>query len=202
MRCFVCNAEMTLMNVVEDGTMPVHGFEWRTFMCSACGDVERRLVFTKHAEEAEPAPVQVTLPIADEKTVSEHRLEEGEPEAPFIADEQHDSVPVLGEREPESVQMAPSIADEQTVNEPMLEKGEPEAPFIADEQHDSEPALGEREPEPAQMAPSIADEQTVKEPMPGEGDVAPIAPASTSEDRGGAVTSSLIKRVMAKMRGR
>jgi hypothetical protein len=29
----------------EDDTMPVPGFERRTFMCSACHDVERHLVF-------------------------------------------------------------------------------------------------------------------------------------------------------------
>jgi hypothetical protein len=45
MRCLLCNAEMILMDVVQDDTMLVAGFEHRTFMCSACHDVERRLVF-------------------------------------------------------------------------------------------------------------------------------------------------------------
>ena len=52
MRCLVCNAEMILMKVDQDDTMPVPGFERRTFMCSECHDVEQRLVFTKHAREA------------------------------------------------------------------------------------------------------------------------------------------------------
>jgi hypothetical protein len=110
--------------------------------------VERRLVITKHAEEGEPAPVQV----------------------------------------------APSIADEQTVNDPMPGKEEPAhmqvAPSLADEQNNDERREGETEP--VRVASSVADEQTVNEPMPGEGDVAArIAPAS-----------GLIRRVMAKVRGR
>jgi hypothetical protein len=109
-----------------------------------------------------------------------------------------------GEGEAEPVQLAPSIADEQADNEPMREEGEPApvqvAPSIADEQADSKPMLGQLEPELMQEAPPIADEQTDHEAMPG-GDVAPIAPASTIQDKG-AVTSGLIRRVMAKVRGR
>jgi hypothetical protein len=45
MRCLACGAEMNLMKAVQDDTMPVPGFEHHTFMCSACGDIERRLVF-------------------------------------------------------------------------------------------------------------------------------------------------------------
>ena len=47
MRSLACGADMYLMQVVQDGTMPVPGFERHTFMCSACDDVERRLVFTR-----------------------------------------------------------------------------------------------------------------------------------------------------------
>jgi len=54
MRCLLCNAEMTLMNVVQDDTMLVAGFEHHTFMCSSCHDVEQRLVFVR-AEEPIPA---------------------------------------------------------------------------------------------------------------------------------------------------
>jgi hypothetical protein len=39
MRCLVCDAEMILMKIVPDDTMPVPGFEHQTFMCSACHDV-------------------------------------------------------------------------------------------------------------------------------------------------------------------
>ena len=37
MRCLACGAEMHLMHVIQDDTMPVPGYEHRTFMCSACG---------------------------------------------------------------------------------------------------------------------------------------------------------------------
>ena len=35
------------MHVVQDDTKPVPGYEHRTFMCAACGEIERRLVFTR-----------------------------------------------------------------------------------------------------------------------------------------------------------
>jgi hypothetical protein len=47
MRCMACGAEMILLNVVQDDTMAVPGFEHHTFICSECHDVERRFVFTK-----------------------------------------------------------------------------------------------------------------------------------------------------------
>ena len=36
---------MMLMNVVQDDTMAVPGFEHHTFKCSECKDVEQRLVY-------------------------------------------------------------------------------------------------------------------------------------------------------------
>jgi hypothetical protein len=48
---------MMLMQSVRDDTMAVSGFEHHTFMCSDCHDVERRLVFVKPAEQADPEPV-------------------------------------------------------------------------------------------------------------------------------------------------
>jgi hypothetical protein len=33
---------MHLVDVVQDHTMPVPGYEHRTFRCSACGDIEQR----------------------------------------------------------------------------------------------------------------------------------------------------------------
>jgi len=213
MRCLVCNAEMILMKVDQDDTMPVPGFERRTFMCSECHDVERRFVFTKNAREGETVQVAPPIageqsnnePIAGEQGDNEPMPLEGEPEpvqvAPPIAGEQDDNQPVPLEGEP--VQVAPPITGEQGDNEPMPLESEPApvqvASSIASEQDYYEPMLGDGEPEPAQVAPSIADEQTVNEPMPGEGDLAPIAPASTSEDQG-KVTFGLIRRVMAKVR--
>ena len=110
-------------------------------MCSECQDVERRLVFTKHARGGEPEPVQVAPPIAVES----------------------DNEPVPLESAPEPAQVAPPIAGEQSDNEPMPLESEPE-------------------PLPLNMAPSIA-------------------PSSTVEDRS-AVTPGLLRRVIAKVRGR
>ena len=52
MRCLVCAAEMYVTQVVQDGTMPVPGFEHHTLECLECGDIERRLVFTR--EKTQP----------------------------------------------------------------------------------------------------------------------------------------------------
>jgi hypothetical protein len=59
MRCMACDAEMILMNVVQDDTMPVPGFEWRTFMCSACHDVERHFAFVRPGQESDAEPVPI-----------------------------------------------------------------------------------------------------------------------------------------------
>jgi hypothetical protein len=47
MDCMACGAEMVLMNVVQDDTIIVPGFEQRTFICCECQEEERRLVFAK-----------------------------------------------------------------------------------------------------------------------------------------------------------
>ncbi len=66
MRCMACGAEMILMKVVEDETMPVPGFERHAYMCSVCLDTEQRLVFNKHAKErdTETVPGVTSAPIA------------------------------------------------------------------------------------------------------------------------------------------
>jgi len=58
MRCLVCDAEMDLVEVVPDDTMPVPGYEHNTFRCPQCGDEERRLLFARADETraAEPEP--------------------------------------------------------------------------------------------------------------------------------------------------
>jgi hypothetical protein len=43
---------MYVTQVVEDDTMPVPGFEHHTLECLECGDIERRLVFTR--EKTQP----------------------------------------------------------------------------------------------------------------------------------------------------
>jgi hypothetical protein len=60
MCCMLCDAEMILMNVVQDDTMPVPGFEWRTFMCSACHDVERHFAFVGPGQESDAEPVPIS----------------------------------------------------------------------------------------------------------------------------------------------
>ena len=70
MRCKACDAEMILLNVVQD-TKAGPGFKYDTFMCSECHDIVRRLVFTKHGREsaAEPMPLHTAPPIAPASTV-------------------------------------------------------------------------------------------------------------------------------------
>lgn len=62
-----CGAEMILVKVIEDVTMPVSGFQRRAYMCSTCNETEQRLVFNKSTEERqtetvapEPASVEPT----------------------------------------------------------------------------------------------------------------------------------------------
>jgi hypothetical protein len=52
MRCLVCAAEMCVTQVVQDGTVPVPGFEHHTLECLECGEIERRLMFT--CEKTQP----------------------------------------------------------------------------------------------------------------------------------------------------
>jgi hypothetical protein len=74
MRCLVCAAAMNLMKVVEDDTMPVPGFEHHTFMCSACGDVERRLVFRQVGQRHGEPPVHAAPPISPALPVHDERI--------------------------------------------------------------------------------------------------------------------------------
>ena len=64
MRCIACGAEMRLMEVVEDNTMMVPGYEHHIFMCTFCPEVERRLTFrSQNAQDAPDAtPVSPASP--------------------------------------------------------------------------------------------------------------------------------------------
>jgi hypothetical protein len=75
MRCLACGAEMRLERVAGDDTMPVSGFEHHTFVCSACGDIERRLVFTGQVEPTYTDPVSVhsAAPISPPSTLENDR---------------------------------------------------------------------------------------------------------------------------------
>jgi hypothetical protein len=64
MRCLMCGAEMHLAQVVQDDTTMVPGFEHRTLKCLECGEVERRLVFTREKTSAANVPVETTHPVS------------------------------------------------------------------------------------------------------------------------------------------
>jgi len=48
----MCAAEMYVTQVVQDDAMPVPGFEHHTLECLECGNLERRLMFTR--EKTQP----------------------------------------------------------------------------------------------------------------------------------------------------
>jgi hypothetical protein len=67
---------MILMKVVQSDTTLVPRFEHHTFRCSACHEVEPRLVFTRHGRETEdePMPVHAAPPMVPAAAVEEERL--------------------------------------------------------------------------------------------------------------------------------
>jgi hypothetical protein len=75
MRCLSCGAEMRLEQVAVDDTMPISGFEHHTFVCSVCGDIERRLVFTRRVEPADIDPVSMhsAAPVSPPSTLENDR---------------------------------------------------------------------------------------------------------------------------------
>jgi hypothetical protein len=77
---------MILVKAVPDDTMAVAGFEHHTFMCSACGDSERRLVFSKHIEEsrAGAVPIYAAPSIAPAAALQEAAPQETERTAPGL----------------------------------------------------------------------------------------------------------------------
>ena len=62
MRCLACDAEMRLVQAVADETVLVRGFERHTFLCSDCGDVECRLVFTGQVPLSHSEPSSLHSP--------------------------------------------------------------------------------------------------------------------------------------------
>jgi hypothetical protein len=49
MKCFVCASDMRLTLVEPHDALAKPGFEYRTFRCESCGDIERRFVFDPRA---------------------------------------------------------------------------------------------------------------------------------------------------------
>jgi hypothetical protein len=54
MRCLACGAEMQLVEVIQDHTMLIRGYEQHAFECPECHDVERRLAFQR--DPSPPVP--------------------------------------------------------------------------------------------------------------------------------------------------
>ena len=81
MRCMGCGVEMTLIGIVKDDTFKlVRGFEHHTYMCSKCGDIERRFAFDKHSKErdAEAVFVLAAPPIAPVSSIqNQHKTAQG-----------------------------------------------------------------------------------------------------------------------------
>ena len=47
MRCVMCGAGMHLVEITRDDTMMVSGYEHHTLKCAECGELERRVVFSR-----------------------------------------------------------------------------------------------------------------------------------------------------------
>ena len=68
MRCLLCNAEMTLISAVKDESLMASGFEHHTYMCSGCGDTERRFVFNKNDKQDDHDQQHTEATLAPEQT--------------------------------------------------------------------------------------------------------------------------------------
>jgi hypothetical protein len=60
MRCMACGAEMRLIAVVPDRELETPGYERHTLECSACGEQETRLAFSREPTKVPPAQVSST----------------------------------------------------------------------------------------------------------------------------------------------
>jgi hypothetical protein len=79
MRCMACGGEMVLINAIEDLTMAVIGFERHAYMCSACGNIEKRTVFNKQAKEKHDAEIAAALspPVVPTATIEKQPTPQG-----------------------------------------------------------------------------------------------------------------------------
>ena len=125
MRCMACGAEMMLMNVVQDDTMVVPGFEHHTFKCSECQDVEQRLVFTKQDRYGD-IPEQAAPAVAPASTVQDEPVAaSGLLSCPVEPDQTVSTVPAEPTEPVQPTQTA-SLAPVQTApEEPIIENHTP-----------------------------------------------------------------------------
>jgi hypothetical protein len=129
MRCLICNADMILVHVEPNDTMPVRGFEWRTFMCSECSDVERQLAFVKpgHKSKAEPVPVHVASSSGGQPVENEQPPPLLDTAASIVGEQSdNEQVPAAGAEQGDKDKRAPlmdapsSISGEQSHNEQLM----------------------------------------------------------------------------------
>jgi hypothetical protein len=71
MLCWECGAEMRLVQVVEDTTMLVSGYEHHTWQCSSCSTIERRMTFTRQKTPTPRVTIEPshTMPAKPAQTV-------------------------------------------------------------------------------------------------------------------------------------
>ena len=62
MLCLACGAEMRLMQAIPDTTMMVTGYEHHTLQCTACNEIERRLVFVRQKTPVANVPMPTHPP--------------------------------------------------------------------------------------------------------------------------------------------
>ena len=93
MLCIFCGAEMRLVKVEQDGSMMVTGYEYHTFECSSCQEVERRLTFTHEPTPHPGKPVPVdTAPALS--LVTKDQNEASPPMSPASTD-QNEAAPSM-----------------------------------------------------------------------------------------------------------
>jgi hypothetical protein len=211
MRCLLCDAEMILMNVVQDDTMLVAGFEHHTFMCPSCHDVERRFVFVGAAKAT---PVPATPAIAGEQSESRPvPPPETTPVTPISAVQDEPAFALQGERDTPlvGVQDEPALVLQDV---PPGIQGEPvvavERKHALEGQDERAAAIQEEPALPVQDAPPVAgqDERAAavqEEPAFPVQDAPPVA---DQDERAAAVQNEcaaapgMFSRVVARLRGR
>ena len=64
MRCLGCGTEMVLIDVVENKSLMVRGFQHQTFKCPKCHETDQRVAFNKLA--APPIAPSIVEPPGDD----------------------------------------------------------------------------------------------------------------------------------------
>jgi hypothetical protein len=126
MLCLACGAEMRLVQVVEDTTMLVSGYEHQTWQCSDCSSVEERTAFSRkkrqtHRALVEPVSAEPTQTATDELTQiepAELAPMEPAPVAPI-------QVELTAQAEPSQTATVETRVSLEAINEPEPPKANP-----------------------------------------------------------------------------